>query len=115
MIQEKLNILKENQVIDEEVYNFSQTTLQHLKEQRIIKEDDQADTFITHLAMAMARHGEEEINAVDDTILAEITADEKFAEAKAVWEEIAAKSPVSFHPNESGYFYLHLVTLLHQS
>lgn len=115
MIQQKLTILKENQVIDEEVYRFSQEALAHLKEKEIIQEDDQADTFITHLAMAMARHGEEEIQAVDEHILAEITADEKFAEAKTVWEEIAAKSPVPFHPNESGYFYLHLVTLLHQS
>ncbi|WP_277631171.1 PRD domain-containing protein [Atopococcus tabaci] len=113
MIQEKLTILKENGVIDEEIYTFSQTVIDYLKKESIIKEDSEADVFITHLAMAMARGKDKPIAAVDEAIMAEITSDEQFPKAKTTWEEIKEMSPIAFHENETGYFYLHLVNLLH--
>lgn len=112
MIRKKLDILKENSVINQEILEFNLEILELLKDRNIIEKEDEADTFITHLAMAMARKDDEEINAMEDVVLVEIKEDENFEQAKKLWEEIKELSPVTFHDNETGYFYLHLVNLL---
>lgn len=112
MIRKKLNILKENSIIDQVILEFNLEILKLLENRNIIEEEDEADTFITHLAMAMAREDDEEINAMEDVVLTEIKEDEEFEQAKKLWEEIEEMAPVTFHENETGYFYLHLVNLL---
>lgn len=113
MIQEKLTILKENSVISDVVYDYAQEVLKYLEKKKIITDEDQADVFITHLAMATARqYTDENINAVDQLINNQIKADLKYEPAVNYWKEIAALAPVSFRENEADYFYLHLVTLL---
>jgi transcriptional antiterminator len=112
MIRKKLDILKENGVIDQEILEFNLEILELLKNRNIIEEEDEADTFITHLAMAMARKDDDEINAMEDVVLDEVKEDENFEAAKELWEEIEEMAPVTFHENETGYFYLHLVNLL---
>jgi len=113
MIQEKLTILKENNVINILVYEYAQDVLKYMKTQNIIINEDEADTFITHLAMATARqYTEEKIDSVDQMISDQIKNDQKYDKALECWKEIAALSPVSFRDNEAEYFHLHLVTLL---
>ncbi|ALV21516.1 hypothetical protein [Carnobacterium antarcticum] len=113
MIQEKLTILKENNVINDLVYDYAQEVLEFMKVQNIISNEDEADTFITHLAMATARqYTEEAVDSVDKMISEQITADEKYDEALKYWKKIAALAPISFRENEAEYFHLHLVTLL---
>lgn len=112
MIREKLKILKENDVIDQKILDVNLEVLELLKDKNVINEDDEADTFITHLAMAMARVEDEELQEMDAPILEEIRADKNFEKAKQLWEEIEEQSPVNFHANETGYFYLHLVNML---
>ena len=114
MIQQKLVILKENNVIDEQTYLFMQETLTLLKDKEIIKEESESDTFITHLAMATSRQIKEEepIDFVDDTIKNEIEKAAEFQQAVEIWEQITDLSPITFPENEKDYFYLHLVTML---
>lgn len=113
MIQEKLTILRENNVINDSVHDYAQEVLKFMKAQNIISNEDEADTFITHLAMATARqYTEETINSVDQMIKEQIKADQKYDEALNYWNKIAALAPVSFRENEAEYFHLHLVTLL---
>jgi len=112
MIRKKLEILKDQNVINQEILNFNLYILELLKEKNVIEEDEEADTFITHLAMAMARDEDESINAMDDTTLEQIKADENFEKAQTLWNEIDEKAAISFPENETGYFYLHLVNLL---
>ncbi|EDP68072.1 hypothetical protein CAT7_00895 [Carnobacterium sp. AT7] len=113
MIQEKLTILRENNVINDSVYDYAQEVLKFMKAQNIINNEDEADTFITHLAMATARqYTEETINSVDQMINEQIKADQKYDEALKYWNEIAALAPIPFRENEAEYLHLHLVTLL---
>ena len=113
MIQEKLTILKENNVINILVYEYAQDVLKYMKTQNIIINEDEADTFITHLAMATARqYTEEKIDSVDQMISDQIKNDQKYNEALEYWKGIAVLAPVSFRDNEVEYFHLHLVTLL---
>lgn len=115
MIQEKLDILKDTNVIDETAYNYSQEALVYLKNNDIIKEDDEADVLITHLAMATARQNtDEKIDGVDGMILSDIQSDEKYDQATQIWDELRAFAPAKFEDNEEGYFHLHLVTLLRE-
>lgn len=113
MIQEKLTILRENNVINDLAYDYTQEVLKYLKAQNIIANEDEADTFITHLAMATARQfTEEKIDSVDQIISEQIKTDPKYVVTLKYWNEIAALAPVSFQENEAEYFHLHLVTLL---
>lgn len=113
MIQEKLTILRENNVINDSVYDYAQEVLKFMKAQNIISNEDEADTFITHLAMATARqYTEETINSVDQMINEQIKVDQKYDEALNYWNKITELAPVSFRENEAEYFHLHLVTLL---
>ncbi|MDE1548738.1 PRD domain-containing protein [Jeotgalibaca caeni] len=114
MIQEKLTILLENDVIDELTYQYMQDTLQFLLKEDVIQTEDDADTFVTHLAMAtMRQHREEEqIDSVEPFVKAEIIAAAEYGEAVRLWERIKEHIQVDFPENENDYFYLHLVTLL---
>ena len=113
MIQEKLTILRENNVINDLVFDYTQEVLKYLKSQKIITNEDEADTFITHLAMATARqYTDEKINSVDQTISDQIKADKEYETALKCWNEIAGLAPIAFGKNEEEYLQLHLVTLL---
>lgn len=114
MIQEKLTILKENDVIDETTYEDMQVALNLLKQEAVIIEEDEADTFITHLAMATSRQrkNEEQVDSVDPMIKQEIEAALEYKKAVAIWKQLSEKINVDFPKNEDDYFYLHLVTLL---
>lgn len=113
MLQEKLNVLKDNEVITEKVYDYSQESIHFLKERKIIQGDDEADVLITHLAMATQRqYTDETVNEIDAEILDEISESEHFDFAKELWNDLKALSPTAFDKSEDGYFHLHLVTLL---
>ena len=115
MIQEKLTILKENNVINETVYDYTQEVLKYLKKQGVITNEDQADVLVTHLAMATARqYTDEKVNSVDQFVYDEIKANPKYEQASYHWEAISALAPITFRENEAEYFYLHLVTLLNK-
>jgi len=115
MIQEKLTLLKENNVIDQTAYNYSQEAITYLKDKQVIAEDDEADVLITHLAMATARQNTDEtIEAVDDAIGEEIKMNQHYESAKQLWNELKAFAPTEFDTSEEGYFHLHLVTLLQE-
>lgn len=114
MIQEKLTILKENLVIDEVTFTEMHEVLSYLRANHIIEEDDEADTFITHLAMASARekNQEEPVQPVDEGIKMEIEAAPEFDQAIVLWNELNPLVSVDFPEAENDYFYLHLVTML---
>lgn len=114
MIQEKLTILKENDVIDETTYEEMQVALNELKKEHIIREDNEADTFITHLAMATSRQRkkQDQVDSVDQMIKREIEAAPEYEKAVLIWKELSEKINVEFPQNEDDYVYLHLVTLL---
>lgn len=116
MIQEKLTILLESNTINQKAFDYAQTVLDYLREKEIIKEDEEADVLITHLAMAASRQGTEEIIvSVDENVKQEIEADENYEKAAIIWNELKKVAPITFSSNEDGYIHLHLVTLLQEN
>ncbi|TBX72074.1 PRD domain-containing protein [Bacillus mycoides] len=113
MIQEKLVVLRDSNTIDESVYEYAQATISILKNNNIIKEDDEADGFITHLAMATERQRKgEAVDPMDSLVAEQIELDPNAKQAKQQWAEIVELSPVLFHENELNFLYLHIITLL---
>ena len=55
MIREKLAILLSSEIIDQETQDYVLSVLEYLLKENIIEEEQQADVFLTHLAMADMR------------------------------------------------------------
>ncbi|MGY3778595.1 PRD domain-containing protein [Isobaculum melis] len=110
MIQEKLTVLKTANVIDEAVYQYMQEVLSVLETKELV---EKSEVFMTHLAMATARQQKgESVGALDALIVEQMKAETQYEEAVAIWHELAALAPVTFHEDELAYLYLHLCTML---
>lgn len=113
MIVKKLGILKESNLIDEETEQFVLAVNNYLLEQKVIEKEEHLDMFLTHLAMADARQKKNEsVISMDELILTEIQQDEKLAESKALWEELARYSSTDFSSDELWFVYMHIINLL---
>ena len=115
MMIQKLDILKESNLIDEEIYDYVLQAMDYLGEQGLTPEESPpTETFLTHLAMAAARQKKEEppIERLDEMIREEMASDQHFSRAQAIWEKVAERSPVTFGEEELDYFYLHLCNML---
>jgi len=111
MIRQKLTVLLESGIINQETHDYCLRVLSFLLENKIIDEDAQADVFLTHLAMADARRqeGNAIVDKLDDFILNEIHADAKFEEAKILWKKLEENE---FEASELDYFYLHIINMI---
>lgn len=110
MIREKLKVLRENDVIDEKVEEKVLQAGELLIEEEIIKDLDEADVFLTHLAMSFSR--EEELNEVDDSIKNQIVNNEHYSKAVDVWKKLRDKLDLDHSESEDDYMFMHLLTLL---
>ena len=113
MITQKLDILKESNVIDQEIYSFILKVIDSLKEQGI-NESEQTETFLIHLAMAAARRKNEEqpIEPLSESIQNDMMSDSRFSRAQDIWDILKNISPFSFGEEETGYFHLHICSML---
>ncbi|MDO4431984.1 MAG: PRD domain-containing protein [Aerococcaceae bacterium] len=117
MILEKLKILQDSKVIDEDTYQFALNVLANFKELELIQADNEADVFLTHLAMADSRRklNDYSIGEMDKFILDEVEKNEHYMQSKEIWESISKKyTRDNFSDNEKHYIYLHLTNLLNK-
>lgn len=115
MILAKLNILKDSNIIDEDTHKFVLSVLNDFLHLGIITKEDEADVFITHLAMADSRRKADDISvgAMDAMVLNEIESNGHFNRGKQIWDELAKKyMRMNFSENENHYIHLHLLNLL---
>ena len=64
MIRDKLTVLLDSGIVDQETYDYVFNVLSYLLEKEIVEEEQQADVFLTHLAMAdMRRKNNETVNS----------------------------------------------------
>lgn len=114
MIDEKLTILLENDIIDDQIFKEMQDVIDYLKTSGVIINGDEVDVFITHLAMASARvkNQEDPIESVEDVVKSQIREAAEFEDAIKLWERVSEIVSIDFPIAENDYFYLHLVTLL---
>ncbi|MBP1045072.1 PRD domain-containing protein [Enterococcus sp. BWM-S5] len=115
MIKQKLIVLEESGIIDTEVHNYVLAVCDYLKEKQIIKEDHEADVFLTHLAMAAARQKSgEAVNALDPFIKEQIISDSQYLHSQVLWQELAELVTIDFDETELDYFYLHICNMLNE-
>lgn len=110
MIEEKLKILKENNIIDEQTHELVLKAGQFLIDKEIIQDIKEADVFLTHLAMAFSR--EEEINEVEPVIKEQLTTHPKHNEANNIWNDLEQALEINLPVNETDYMHMHLLTLI---
>ena len=112
----KLDILKETNVIGQEIYDYVVKTIDRLTAHGINTDTaSPAEAFLTHLAMAAARQNcsaTPPIARMDEFISQELAADPNYARAQKIWNELESLSPTPFREEELDYFYLHLCTML---
>ena len=115
MIIRKLEILKESNIIDQEIYTYVLSVMNSLNDQGIATDEETpAETFLTHLAMAAARQKNEDppIERLDSIIREDLMCDPNFSRAQAIWNALENFSPVSFGEEEIDYFYLHICNMI---
>lgn len=114
-MEEKLYVLKNAGIINQEIYDYVLLAKQYLQTNQIVQEAQAAEVFLTHLAMAAARQvNGEAVQALDAFMQEEIIANKNYAQAQTIWQAIAALAPVAFAETELDYFYLHLCNLLNE-
>lgn len=113
MIKTKLEILFKNDVLDKTAYDSLLLILDDLIKKNIIQDTQQADFFLTHLAMACARHkNKENINQLDEVLKKEIYESKHYNESSLLWEQLQKRLPLTLHKSEIDYIYLHLINFL---
>ncbi|MBL1227937.1 hypothetical protein IW492_01670 [Enterococcus sp. BWB1-3] len=115
MIRQKLIVLEESGIIDTEIHNYVLAVCDYLKEKQVIKEELEADVFLTHLAMAAARQkNEEKVNALDPFIKDQIISDPQYLDSQSLWQELSELAAIDFDEPELDYFYLHICNMLNE-
>ena len=111
-MNQRLLILKENNVISEEVFDFTLDVYQNIFVPLKIG-DSKLETFITHLAMASQRILNKDLaDDMDESIFSEIRNSEHYGKAENILNKILAKSGIEFPGSEKKYLLLHLVNVI---
>lgn len=115
MIEKKLSILKESNVITEETKQFVLSVSKYLMDNQVIDNEEHLDMFLTHLAMADARQRKNEpVTGMDELILTQIQNDEKLDQSKKLWEELSQYSTTEFSTDELWFVYMHIINILNK-
>lgn len=114
-VSARLNILLENNVITEEVYNNINKVINKLKDKFNIEiTEENGGMFITHLSMALARREKgETVNRIEKTIFKEIKNDVNYQKALEIVnyiEEVIDNLPIE----EREFIEMHICTLLNK-
>ena len=115
MMIQKLDILKESNMIDQKIYDYVVQAMNYLSEQGFVPDNSPpTEAFLTHLAIAAARQKSNEppIERLDTIIREDVEQSPDFPRVVAIWEKVAELSPVTFGEEERDYFYLHLCNML---
>lgn len=114
-MNERLEILKDNNIISEITYQFGQKIKGELLETDFAETVEQLDVFLIHLVMSVERQFvKEQLEELDTLSLLEIEKSPYLSQVKKIWQDIEKISPVSFAPVEIPYMYIHLCTICSQ-
>ena len=111
---QRLDILHESHVIDEQTHQLVGRVISYLQEVQAL-DIGKMEVFITHLAMAVMRMKKgESIDGVDAGILVDIEKSEYHGKALQIIAEIESWSGFSYAQSEVSYLLLHLVNLFNE-
>ena len=116
MIQEKLQVLRTADIIDQETMQMVLTVQSYLSDGLHIS-SEKMETFLIHLAMAdMRRKRHEDIDLqMEADLVRDIESHVRFEEAKALWLKLTQfTGSRDFDAGELDFFYLHLLALFEE-
>ncbi len=109
---DRLQILKDNFVIDEDVFSSSIRLHQGLMQERKYTTLNAYEVAMTHLVMAIQRvKAGECVSVMDDTILNEIKKDSLFSDVEEFTELVLTIMGVKIPEPEVQYLWLHFLNL----
>lgn len=113
----RLDILKNSEVIDEEIYNKVISLIEHLdKKWEITLTEENGAMFITHLSMALKRIKENEnVSNIDETVFEEVLVSDKLNKIKKIYEDIEKNIFVEKLPEEEKKYILVNLLLLEEN
>lgn len=110
MLNERITILQEANIISKEVSNYVFKVIELLSEHSF--DENKMEMFTTHLAMATQRAiSQNEELMFDDNIWNQIVVDPKFGQAVHLFEMISGYSPVLYMESEKKFLIMHLCNL----
>ncbi|MDY0277111.1 MAG: PRD domain-containing protein [Acholeplasma sp.] len=113
---EKLTILRESDVINENAFGFAVKAYEEAK--KYSESEEKINMFITHLAMATMRIIRGDIVEADAEELktsVKLEVGEKvFALVDELWNKMKKHSPIVFPDSEDAFIYLHLCNVFNE-
>ena len=104
----RLGILKEADVINEEIYDKLTLLIKYLDEKwKISLTESNGGMFITHLSMALKRIEEnEKVSNIDERVFQEVLKSEKLEEIKEIYNDIEKNVFIEKLPEEEKKYIL---------
>lgn len=114
-MEQRLMILHENSVIDQDVYHTCLKIHEGLMSENSLTDVDAYSVAMTHLAMAMQRIKQDNITGMmDSSILEQIQEDDLFDKVKEFTDLVLENVAVVFPESEIQFLWLHFLTVLKQ-
>lgn len=112
-MRERLKILQESAVIDEEVYVSCLELHEGLMADEALTRTNAYQVALTHLAMALQRIKQDNIvTGMDEAILSEIVADSLFEAVKELTDTVVKQLGNDIPDPEVQFLWLHFLTVL---
>ncbi|MDX7998660.1 PRD domain-containing protein [Xenorhabdus sp. Reich] len=114
MIEQRLTILLQGGVIDQDIYDNMLDVVHDLEDIWLIPvRHSQGEMVLTHMASAFMRSRRgERVSPLDEAILAKIEQSEHYSQLLALHHALIKKFTVALHPNEEGYLLVNLYGLI---
>ncbi|KLU17268.1 MULTISPECIES: hypothetical protein [Xenorhabdus] len=114
MIEQRLTILLQGNVIDQDIYENMLEVVHVLEDTWLIPiRHPQGEMALTHMASAFMRSRRGEIIApLDKEILATLKQSEYYEQLLTIHHSLIEKFTVALHPNEEGYLLANLYGLI---
>ncbi|WP_237385759.1 PRD domain-containing protein [Xenorhabdus sp. Sc-CR9] len=114
MIEQRLTILLQGGVIDQDIYDNMLDVVHTLEDIWLIPvRHPQGEMALTHMASAFMRSRRgERVSPLDKTILANIEQSELYDQLIAIHRSLLEKFTVTLPPNEEGYLLVNLYGLM---
>lgn len=114
MLKERIEILVQGSVISRQTGDFVNEVIDMLMNEYSKINEDGAQMFTTHLAMATNRVANQEpVEELDSELWKEVLKEKNFEKAVSVYERVKEMSFVNYPESEREFLVMHLCNVLH--
>lgn len=112
-MRDRINILYKNNVINEKVMLYVNNVIDYLLAKDFNNEE--METFITHLAMASQRAiNNEEVMIFPNEIWEQVTENKCYGESLKIYEDLLKNCPTEYPLDEEHYIIMHLCNMINK-